>query len=280
MTQHQPFRPNGLIALLTDFGVRDPFVGVMKGVILANFPHARLVDLTHEIEPQDIQAGAFALEGAWRYFPEGTTFVSVVDPGVGSKREVIYGIREGRLFLAPDNGILSYVLRPDDPIYRLDIEKFALPERSSTFHGRDIFAPAAGRLAMGFPPEFAGTPIERVARLERPRARLDRDGSLCGEVVSIDRFGNLISSIAREDLRAFGGTQVDGLEVWVGTRNVGKIFRHYAEAKEGDALALVNSLGHLEVAVRAGSAAKTLGIERRAPMRVRKIANKKSEGAK
>src|SRR5262245_49813884 len=138
MPQQQPFRPNGTIALLTDFGVRDPFVGVLKGVVLANFPLARIVDLTHEIEPQDVGAAAFAIEGAWRYFAEGTVFVAVVDPGVGSKREVIYGIREGRLFLAPDNGLLSYVLRSDDPVYRLDIDRFSLPERSSTFHGRDI----------------------------------------------------------------------------------------------------------------------------------------------
>jgi S-adenosyl-L-methionine hydrolase (adenosine-forming) len=275
--QTQPFRPNGLIALMTDFGVRDPFVGVMKGVVLANFPHARLVDLTHEIEPQDVQAAAFAIEGAWRYFPEGTTFCAVVDPGVGSRREVIYGIREGRLFLAPDNGLLSYILRADDPTYRLDVDKFSLPERSSTFHGRDVFAPAAARLAMGYPPEFAGAPAERVVRLERARPRLDRDGSLCGEVVAVDRFGNLISTIAREDLRAFGGSNVDGLEVWVGTRNVGKILRHYAEAEEGKVLALVNSLGHLEVAVRGGSATKTLGIERKSPVRVRKKTNKRSE---
>lgn len=270
MPHSQLFRPNGVIALLTDFGVRDPFVGVMKGVILANFPHARLVDLTHEIEPQDVEAGAFALEGAWRYFAEGTVFVAVVDPGVGSRREVVYGLREGRLFLAPDNGLLSYVIRQDDPLYRLDVERFSLPERSTTFHGRDIFAPAAGRLAMGYPPEHAGSPAERMVRLEHPRPALDRDGSLRGEVVSIDRFGNAVSTIAREDLRAFGGGSLDGLEVTIGNRSVGRILRHYAEGKEGEALALVNSLGHLEVAVRGGSAAAILSIERRAPVSVRK----------
>ncbi|HKD99541.1 MAG TPA: SAM-dependent chlorinase/fluorinase, partial [Planctomycetota bacterium] len=141
------FRPNGILALLTDFGVRDPYVGVMKGVILAHAPHARLVDLTHEIEAQDVQAAAFALDGAWRYFPEGTVFVTIVDPGVGSKRQVVYGIREGRLFMSPDNGCLSFVLRPEDPVWRLDVEKFSLPDRSSTFHGRDVFAPAAAHLA-------------------------------------------------------------------------------------------------------------------------------------
>lgn len=270
MPLNVPFRPNGVIALLTDFGVRDPFVGVMKGVILANFPHARLVDLTHEIEPQDVQAAAFALQGAWRYFSEGSVFVAVVDPGVGSARQVIYGIREGRLFLGPDNGILSYVLRADDTIYRLHVDDFALPERSSTFHGRDIFAPAAAKLAMGFPPQFAGDAIERLKSLDRPKPKLDKDGSLLGEVVSVDRFGNLISTIAREDLRAFGGGTNDGLVIFAGKQQIGKVMTTYADTKPGDALALVNSLGHLEVAVRDGSASKTLQLQRGCEIRVRR----------
>lgn len=270
MSGTPPFRSNGIIALLTDFGVRDPFVGVMKGVILATFPHARMIDLTHEIEAQDVQAGAFALQGAWRYFPEGTVFVAVVDPGVGSQRKVIYGLREGRLFLGPDNGVLSYVLRHDDPFYQLDVDKFSLPERSSTFHGRDIFAPAAARLAQGYPPEHAGTPLQRLQSLDRPLPKLDRDGSLLGEVVSVDRFGNLISSIAREDLRAFGGGTLENLAVSIGTEAVGKICGHYAEGKAGSPLALLNSLGHLEVAVRDGSAASTLKLAKGAPVRVRR----------
>lgn len=270
MTHPFHFRPNGIIALLTDFGVRDPFVGVLKGVVLATFPHARLVDLTHEIEPQDVAAAAFALEGAWRYFAEGTTFVSVVDPGVGSKRDLIYGIREGRLFLAPDNGLLSYVLRSDDPVYRLDVDKFSLPERSSTFHGRDIFAPAAARLAMGYPPEHAGTPIDRVRRLEKSRPKIGPNGSLTGEVVTIDRFGNLTTSIAREDLRAYAGVKWDGFEVLLGKTTIGPILRHYAEGSPGKALALVNSLGHLEIAVRDGNAQSLLGAGRGAEVHVRK----------
>lgn len=272
MTSNLEFKPNGIIALLTDFGMRDPFVGVMKGVILGHFPQARLVDLTHEIEPQDVQAGAFALEGAWRYFPEGTVFVSVIDPGVGSNRRVIYSTREGRLFLAPDNGLLSYVIRHDDPIYSLDIDKFSLPVRSSTFHGRDIFAPAAAKLAMGYPPEHAGEAVHRMQTLDRAKPKLDRDGSLLGEIVSVDRFGNLISTIAREDLSAFGSGRTEGLVVSLGKQSVGKIMKHYAEAKPGEPLALVNSLGHLEVAVRDGSAAKTLGVTRGAEVRVRQNA--------
>jgi S-adenosylmethionine hydrolase len=270
MTLTPNFKPNGIIALLTDFGMRDPFVGVLKGVVLSHFRHARIVDLTHEIEPQDVAAAAFALDGAWRYFAEGTIFVSVVDPGVGSKREVIFGIREGRLFMAPDNGLLSFVLRSDDAVYKLDVDKFSLPERSSTFHGRDIFAPAAARLAMGYPPEFAGTPIDRVARLEKTRPQIGRDGSLKGEVVTIDRFGNLTTSIAREDLRAYAGVKWDGFEVFLGPKKIGKILRHYAEGTPSAPLALVNSLGHLEVAVRDGNASKALSAARGAEVRVRK----------
>jgi hypothetical protein len=273
MTSNLAFKPNGIIALLSDFGVRDPFVGVMKGVILGHFPHARLIDLTHEIEPQDVQAAAFALEGAWRYFPEGTVFVSVVDPGVGSTRRVVFGIREGRLFLAPDNGLLSYVIRHDDPIFSLDVDRFSLPARSATFHGRDIFAPAAGRIAMGYPPEFAGEPMHRLEQLDRPKPKLDKDGSLLGEIVSIDRFGNLVSTIAREDVTAFSGGKIDNLVIWLGKQQIGKMLKHYAEAKPGEPLALVNSLGHLEVAVRDGSAAKVLGVTRGAEVRVKRKAH-------
>ncbi len=262
------FRPSGLIALLTDFGMRDPFVGVMKGVILAQFPPARLVDLTHEIEPQDVRAAAFALDGAWRYFAPGSLFLAVVDPGVGTNRHVVLGVREGRLFLAPDNGLLSFVLRADDPVYRLDVDRFSLPDRSSTFHGRDVFAPAAARLAQGYPPEHAGERIDRIVRLDRPRPRLDRDGSLLGEVVAVDRFGNLISTITREDLRAFSGGALKGLQVRVGSTAVGPVSHHYAEGKEGEPIALVNSLGHLEIAVRDGSAARDLSAHCGAEVRV------------
>ncbi|MBI3818179.1 MAG: SAM-dependent chlorinase/fluorinase [Planctomycetes bacterium] len=268
MSSNIEFKPNGIIALLTDFGVRDPFVGVMKGVILAHFPHARLIDLTHEIEPQDVQAAAFALQGAWRYFAEGTVFVAVVDPGVGSTRQVVYGIREGRLFIGPNNGILSYVLRADDPTWRLHVDKFSLPDRSFTFHGRDIFAPAAAKLAQGYPPEFAGDALEHLQSIDRPKPKLDRDGSLLGEVVSMDRFGNLITTIAREDLRAFGGSSTDGLVVSIAKRNVGIIRHTYAEGLPGEPLALVNSLGHLEIAVRDGNASKTLSLARGAEIRV------------
>lgn len=264
------FRPNGIIALLTDFGVRDPFVGVVKGVILANAPDARIVDLTHEIEPQDVQAGAFALEGVWRYFPEGTVFVAIVDPGVGSARAVVYGVREGRLFLGPENGILTFVLRPGDPTYRLDVDRFSLPERSSTFHGRDIFAPAAGRLASGFPPEHAGARIDSIQRLARPRPRLDRDGSLLGEVIAVDRFGNLITTISGEDLRAFAGAATSGLEVEVGATKIRGIARHYSEAAKGSALAVVDSLGFLEIAVRNGNARTELDANVGAEVRLRR----------
>lgn len=274
MPTQPAFKPNGIIALLTDFGVRDPFVGVMKGVILANFPHARIVDLTHEIEPQDVQAGAFALQGAWRYFSEGTVFVAVVDPGVGSTRQMVYGVRESRLFIGPDNGILSYVLRADDPTWKLHVDKFSLPERSSTFHGRDIFAPAAAKLAQGYPPEFAGDPLERLRNLDRPKPKLDKDGSLLGEVVSVDRFGNLITTIAREDLRAFAGGTPGILNITIGKQAVGKLLNTYSDGKPGEPLALVNSLGHLEIAVRDGSAAQVLGITRGAEVRARRLAGR------
>jgi len=264
------FRPNGIVALLTDFGVRDPFVGVMKGVILGIFPHARLIDLTHEVEPQDVRAGAFALEGAWRYFPEGTVFVSIVDPGVGTGRSVVFGLRDGRLFLGPDNGILSYVLRAEDPVWRLDVDRFSLPQRSSTFHGRDIFAPAAARLAQGYPPEHAGERGSSIVRLTMPRPRLDRDGSLLGEVLTIDRFGNLTSTITREDLRAFAGVHLSNLAVTVAKKPIGSLKQHYAEGVQGQPIALVNSLGHLEIAIRDGSAAKELDLQIGAEVRVQR----------
>ena len=185
----------GLITLTTDFGLRDPFVGIMKGVVLSICPSARLVDLTHEIPPQDVLAGGLALEAAAPFFPAGTVHLAVVDPGVGTTRRAI-AIRAGGFYLVgPDNGLFTFALDGDGwTAVALTAPEYRLANVSRTFHGRDVFAPAAAYLASGVPLERLGPTVSDPERLRRPACRLE-DGELVGEVLDADRFGNLRTSI-------------------------------------------------------------------------------------
>ncbi len=242
------------IVLLTDFGLKDHYVGVMKGVIAGLSPQASIIDLTHEIPPQDIRTACFQLWAAYRYFPEGSIFVAVVDPGVGTRRKGLLLSAGGRFFLGPDNGLFSLILEedPNFSAYALVNKDYFLPVISFTFHGRDIFAPCAAHLFNGAPLESFGPPIHDLVRLPLPRV-VKEPGRLRGGVLHVDHFGNLITNISAKDLCAhkvkkilFQGKSIPFLKT-------------YAEGKEGEPLAIIGSSGLLEIAVYRGSAAKCLG---------------------
>src|SRR5690349_1635606 len=190
------FRPCGVLALLSDFGTQDPYVGLMKGEVLSRAPRAVLVDLTHEVPPQDVRRGAWFLLHARAHFPAGTVFVCVVDPGVGSARSLVLALDRGQAFLGPDNGLLEPALSEAAVVH--DIE----PRPASfTFHGRDILAPVAGELLAGAPPERVGPRRTRpLARVELARARRTAPGELAAEVLFADRYGNLVLSALERDL--------------------------------------------------------------------------------
>jgi hypothetical protein len=253
-----PWRPSGVVTLTTDFGQRDTFVGVMKGVLLGAAPRATPVDLTHEVPPQDVRAAAFHLRHAWSWFGAGAVHVAVVDPGVGSARRILLALQDGHAFLAPDNGLLSGVLGAGAEVRALDVERVALPRPSRTFHGRDVFMPAAARLAAGEPPAALAPHEVTPLCLEWPGARELPAGGFEAPVEVVDHFGNAITALT--------GAQLDPERArgWV-ARVAGRelpLAGTYAEVPSGQALALLDSFGRWEVAVRDGDAARTLGLVR------------------
>lgn len=252
------------IALLTDFGFRDSYVGVMKGVIRGICREAEIVDLAHNIMPQDVAEAAFVLAASYRYFPPETIFVCVVDPGVGTERAVLYLRANEQAFLAPDNGLLSVITEEAGArqVRRVNTERHALKDGSSTFHGRDIFAPVAARLAAGLDPAELGPLARSVRQLHLPRPLRCADGSLRGEIIYIDQYGNLITNIRRDALERSLAAPPDKVEVRTKRRSVRGISRTYADRPEGELVALFGSSGYLEVAVNCGSAARVLGCEK------------------
>ncbi len=251
---------SGIVTLLTDFGTREPFVGVMKGVLLARHPEARLVDLTHEIAPQRVCDGAFWLGLAYPWFAAGTVHLAVVDPGVGSERRALVARADGQLFVAPDNGLLERVRKTAGSFEARAVEPSALglevPAR--TFHGRDLFAPVAGELAAGrLAFEAVGIVVEPLATNLLPEPRVSAEsgggGSAEGEVVLVDHFGNLVTNLEGPALTAIAGARIRLLEREI--RLVGT----YAELAEGECGALVGSFGQLEVVARDARAATRLG---------------------
>lgn len=253
MSKHKPC---GVVTLLTDFGLKDPFVGVMKGVILGRFPGARIVDLCHGIRAQDLVEASFWMERSYPWFPAGSVHVAVVDPGVGSARGTLAIRADGHYFIGPDNGLFSGVLaRAEDVEVRdIDLDGLGLPVPSRTFHGRDVFAPAGAELASGNV-AFADIGVEKAPEisLDFPLPRR-REGRVEGHVITVDRFGNLITNIDRSLVADFD-------EAWL---CVGKVERRlratYAEADPGEYVGVINSFGTLELARRDGSATQALGV--------------------
>jgi S-adenosylmethionine hydrolase len=261
-------RASGLITLTTDFGLRDPFVGVMKGSIYRRFPTACIVDLTHEILVHWPAEAGFWLRRCSDYFPEGSVHVAVVDPGVGTARQIIAVLSGGFVFLAPDNGLLAPVVDRDPAavVHALDTARLAqlgVSAASATFHGRDIFAPVAAEIAAGrCDPRSLGPPVTSIVPswLEEAQQESDR---VTGVVVTIDHFGNLITNIDAPLLRSFVEPHV-----YAG-HQVLPLRRTYADATPGGFLALVNSFGVVEIACAEGSAELALGLSRGAPVVVR-----------
>ncbi|MBI4819935.1 MAG: SAM-dependent chlorinase/fluorinase [Deltaproteobacteria bacterium] len=260
-----PFLASGVITLTTDFGHRGPFVGTMKGVMLGRFPGAQIIDLTHEIVVHWPAEAGFWLERSFRYFPKGTVHVAVVDPGVGTQREIILVVHEGHAFFAPDNGLLAPLFSKSHLAYRLDVGRFdrlGLSNPSVTFHGRDIFAPLAADLAArAIRPEDLGPHVEEVVPswVDDPVATETR---LSGVVIAVDHFGNLITNIEAELLARFSDPVVQAGSISAQLR------RTYGDVRPGEYLALVNSFGVLEVARAEQSAADGLGLSRGAPISV------------
>jgi S-adenosylmethionine hydrolase len=278
-----------IVALVSDFGTRDHYVGSMKAVVLSVCPEATLVDITHEIAPQDVLGGALELAAAYRYFPAGTVFLAVVDPGVGSGRRAIAADAGGYRFVGPDNGVLSLALldaapglarvsdsgpiepinpinptRTDAQIVELRERRLARPQISRTFEGRDRFAPAAGWLAKGIELRAFGPDVCDPVLLAIPSARV-HEGSIDGEVLRVDRFGNLVTNIGADSLARVVRT---GAVVAIADRTA-RLVATYADAKPLELCALVGSTGHLEVSVNAGNAATDLKAGRGARVIVR-----------
>jgi S-adenosyl-L-methionine hydrolase (adenosine-forming) len=259
-----------LIALVTDFGARDHYVGTMKGAMLAICADIALVDITHEVPPHDIIAGAIELGAAYRHFPPGTTFLAVVDPGVGSARRGLGAEAGGYRFVAPDNGVLSVVFEetPPDRVVGLSNPRYSRAEVSRTFEGRDRFGPAAVWLATGVDLAELGPAIHDWVRVDVPKARATREG-IDGAVVRVDRFGNLVTNIDRPALEAAGPARL--LTVHVGDDGAGRplsIVGTYGDVAAGEICALIGSTNHLEIAVNGASAAARLGASRGARVRV------------
>lgn len=237
-----------VITLLTDFGTADGYVGEMKGVLLSGAPEATLVDITHEIAAQDVESARLTLARVWRRFPPGTIHLVVVDPGVGTERAALAVASDERFLVGPDNGVLSpALLIAGCRVVALDMPSNA----SATFHGRDVFAPAAARLASGAAIETLGSPVAQPRVRRTPEPRRTGDGALLGEVIAIDRFGNAITNLV--GLRT-GTVEAVGLSL--------PLRRTYAEAPVGAPVAIVGSSGLIELAVRDGNAARTLQLTR------------------
>lgn len=243
-----------VITLLTDFGGRDGFVGIMKGVLLDHCPRARLVDLSHDIPPQDVLGGALVLASAVSWFPRGAVHLAVVDPGVGGERRPIAVETPGFTLVGPDNGLLSLAApaAAKRRIIHLDRPETFLPGAGRTFHGRDVFAPVAARIAAGTTASALGSTVPDMEEISLPSPRRI-DGVLEGQVIYVDRFGNLITNLGRADLDVFRPERVS---VSIHDVQIAGISTHYSAVQKGAPVALWNSWERLEIAVRNGSAAR------------------------
>lgn len=248
-------KTKSIITLTTDFGSSDEYVGVMKGVILSLNPHAFPVDITHEIEPGNILHAQFIIKNSWSFFPEGTIHMCIVDPGVGGSRKGIIVRFKRHLFIGPDNGIFSFALNNHDGLWEIREDlSFLSPIISSTFHGRDVFAPLAGYLSKGIPPEdvggeFKGSPVI----LNFPEAR-KKGNSIEGEILFFDRFGNAVTNIMNGEGGSF--IKIEGLNLKI------PVLEFYSQLSAGEILALRGSRGYIEISVNMGNAKETLSLRK------------------
>lgn len=263
-----------IITLTTDFGLSDGLVGTLKGMLLQGCPDAQLVDLCHQIPPQDLVSAALVLEQATPAFPHGTVHLTVVDPGVGTSRQALVLVTPVAYFVGPDNGVLELVWRAAEEnfglnnlrAYEIREKRFFSADPSPTFHGRDVFAPVAAAIARGTDPRDVGPAAKRIETLGLPEAEPMSGGGMRGEVIAFDGFGNAITNIIRSELEQAGALK--RAEVFLAEQSVGFIRRTFADVPPGEPLAYIGSSGRLELAVRNGNLRQARGTRRGDSVRV------------
>jgi len=250
-----------IITLLTDFGLKDPYVASMKGVMLSINPQCTLIDITHQVSSHDVREGAFILAQAYSTFPKGTIHLTVVDPGVGSARKPILVVTKNYFFVGPDNGLFTIALKEETVkrVVLLTNQNFFLSEVSATFHGRDIFAPVAAYLSSGVKPKSFGPSIKSWHEISFS-GPIMKQGKLVGKIVHVDAFGNLVSNIAQKEFLRF--SEARSSLIGVGRRTILGVKKGYWEGKRDEVMALFGSGGFLEISVREGNAQKSLRVKK------------------
>ncbi len=255
---------NQIITLMTDFSWQNWYLGVMKGVILGINPKVRFVDLCHNVSSKDVREGSFILSNSYQYFPKGTVFLCVVDPGVGGKRKNLIVKTERHFFVAPDNGILSSIFEKGrvQKVYHVEPGEYTLKLHGSTFYGRDIFSPIAAHLTLGVPPEKMGEELKSVLIVPAIKPFVNEKGEISGRAVYVDTFGNIITNIGEEYLSTLFPDAIpwEGFRVRAAGKRIKGIRHYYKQGEEGKLMALVNSWGYLEIAVNRGNAFEHLGL--------------------
>jgi S-adenosylmethionine hydrolase len=251
-----------LITLTTDFGVSDHFVGTIKGVILGIAPDARIVDISHSVQPFDVLDGALTISQAYTYFPSGTVHMVVIDPGVGTTRRPILATTERHHFVAPDNGVLSLVYDREErlSVREIKAEHYYLQPVSNTFHARDIFSPVAAYLAKRVDADRFGEEITDFVRFTAPKPKANGTNGLRGVVLKVDRFGNMITNITEKDAPALFEAEPPAFKITVGKREISEMKSAYALGAPGEVFGILGSMGFLEIAANRGSAAQVLGV--------------------
>jgi S-adenosyl-L-methionine hydrolase (adenosine-forming) len=259
-----------IVTFTTDFGLNDPFVGILHGVVLNIHPDTTMVDVCHAVASYDILDGAWTIAQAYRFFPPRTVHVVVVDPGVGSQRRPIIVETDDYIFVAPDNGVLSMIegREPKFIVRHITAERYFLQPVSRTFHGRDIFAPVAGWLSKGVAPSEFGPEISDYIRLPLPRAERIGQNSLRGVVLKVDKFGNLITNIGELDAPALFGGAGPEVSILIAGLTITRLCQSYAQGEGGEIFAIVGSSGYLEIAAKQASAAEKLATGAGTPVRV------------
>ena len=256
-----------IITLITDFGSKDGYVGTMKGVILTINPQVSLIDITHEVSPQDIFEAGFVLQNSYKFFPRHSIHLVVVDPGVGGERKALLIDTEDHLFIGPDNGVFTLIYECENinRIIELTKSNFFLPDKSSTFHGRDIFAPVAAHLSRGISVEDFGDVCNEIVTIDIPKPEIT-EGAITGVVLHIDNFGNLITNISEGLFRALIGE--GSYKIMAGNKVTVGLKVSYSEVKKGEVLAIFGSAGYLEISAREQNAQKKLKMNKGSEIKV------------
>ena len=261
-----------IIALLTDFTLHNWYIGVMKGVIAGINPSATVIDLCHQVSSQDMREGSFILGNSYAFFPRGTIFVAVVDPGVGSDRRNLIVKTDDFFFVAPDNGILTSIFERAkvERVYQVHPGKYTLPLRGSTFYGRDIFAPVAAHLSLGVPPGEMGDEVKSVLTVPAIKPYVNERGEISGRAVYVDTFGNIITNIEETYLRSVlpGDIPREDLTIRLAGRTIRGVRKYYEQGEAGKLMALVNSWGYIEIAVNRGNAFQYLGLKEKKSLEI------------